>query len=76
MMMNTKTYTIELTEFELNTVKSLVKAEYNRDKIRFENRYTDDFDKDILKDSMCILNHIITKIDRTINSTDILHNGE
>lgn len=59
-------YSIELDKYELNILKSLVKAEYNREQIRFENKYTNDFDKDIAKDSMITLKHIQSNLDNAI----------
>lgn len=59
-------YKLEIDEYELATLKCLVKAEYNREQIRFENKYTDDFDKDIAKDSMIRLKHIQGKLNNVI----------
>ena len=59
-------YKIEIDKYELAILKNLVKAEYNREQIRFENKYTDDFDKDIVKDSMIRLKHIQGKLDNII----------
>lgn len=55
-------YKLEIDKYELAILKSLVKAEHNREQIRFENKYTDDFDKDIAKDSMIRLKHIQSKL--------------
>ena len=61
---------IRLDQYELNILKSLVKAEYNREQIRFENKYTDDFDKDIAKDNMIRLLTIGGKLNNAILMSD------
>jgi hypothetical protein len=61
---------VRLNQYELNILKSLVKAEYNREQIRFENKYTDDFDRDIIKDNMLKLNLIQGKLNNTILMSD------
>lgn len=61
-------YSIELDKYELNILKSLVMAEYERDKLRFES--ADDFDKDIVKDSMLKLNLIQGKLNNVIMKAD------
>ena len=63
-------YNISLDKYELYILKSLVKAEYNREQIRFENKYTDDFDKDIAKDSMVRLIIIQGKLNNVILMSD------
>ena len=61
---------VRLNQYELSILKCLVKAEYNREQIRFENKYTDDFDKDIAKDNMIRLNHIQGKLNNVVLMLD------
>ena len=59
-------YSIELDKYELNTLKSLVRAEYQKMQTCFNNQSQDDFGKDIIKDSMIRLLTISSKLDNVI----------
>ena len=65
-------YKIELDKYEFNTLKSLVRVEYQKMQTCFNNQSQDDFGKDIIKDSMIRLNHIQGKL----NNALLMSNGE
>jgi hypothetical protein len=61
---------VRLNQYELNILKSLVRAEYQKMQTCFNNQSQDDFGKDIIKDSMIRLLTIGGKLNNAILMSD------
>lgn len=59
-------YVIDLDKYEINTLKSIANQEYYREEIRYQSKFLNDVDRDLLSDSMRKLKRLIAKLNDLI----------